>query len=102
MGLKVADLNDHIYLTTTKYDDRGPRMRDVQRIEILETRDRPWNKTIARILDLALDNQLPNILRDADQPSLRYAVNVGYLAPNPESKTTLSPSTAFLDAFPDL
>ncbi|MCO5298879.1 MAG: hypothetical protein M9886_02900 [Candidatus Nanopelagicales bacterium] len=102
LGIKATNLNDHIYLTTTVRELRAERERDIQRIEVLETRERPWSKTLARILDNALNNRHPNVHREGDKPALGYAVNVGYLAPDHENQRDLGVTNAFRDAFPDL
>ena len=101
IGLKATTLNDHVYLTTTVRELRGARQRDVQRIEVLETRDRGLTKTLARILDDVLNDRHSTNYRDGDKPALGYAVNVGYLAPDPHNKRDLGVTAAFLDAFPD-
>lgn len=100
LGLKATCLNDHIYFTTTVRELRSERQLDVQRIEILETRDRTWNVTLARLMDSAVKGEHPNVHRDGDRPAIGYAVNVGYLAPGQDHD--LMASQAFLDAFPDL
>lgn len=102
LGLKATNINDHVYFTTTVRALRAERRGDVQRIEVLETRERPWTKTLARILDSALNGEHPNVHREGDKPALGYAVNVGYLAPDQENQRDLGASAAFRDAFPDL
>ena len=57
------------------------------------------DERLARLIEHA---PRENYYRDGDKPALGYAVNVGYLAPDPHNKRDLGVTAAFLDAFPDL
>lgn len=100
-GIYLRFANDALYLTTTADTSRTARETDLRNLNLVASRDRPFDNTTLRIIWEVSHGHTKNTYTHAEAPRLGLAMNMGLLEPG-ATATTPVVSEVLKDAFPGI